>query len=93
MRTILIRSALLLFLVGFALPSTAQAQRYGHGGTHQSRSISYRTSHHGYRTHHHVQYRPIYRTHRASYGRYPVRPSYHYSSPYRTRRRVYSRCR
>lgn len=89
MRTILIRSALLLVLVGFALPSVAQAQRQGHGGTHHSRSYGHHTSQRGYRPH----YRPAYRTHRTYRGRYSYRPSYHYSTPYRSRGRVYLRCR
>lgn len=93
MRTILIRSALLLVLVGFALPSVAQAQRYGHGGTHHSRSYSHHTSQRGYRPYYRPHYRPTYRTHRTHYGRYSYRPSYHYSTPYRSRGRVYVRCR
>ena len=93
MRTILIRSALLLVLVGFALPSVAQAQRYSRGGSHPSGSYSYRTPNFGHRTHYRSHYRPTYRTHGTSYRRYSYRPSYRYSAPYRSPRRVYGRCR
>ncbi len=93
MRTILLRGALLLALVGFALPSVAEAQHYTRGAIHHSRSITHHTLHQGYRPYYRTHYRPTYRTHHATYGRYSYRPSYRTSSPYRIRRRVYVRCR
>ena len=94
MVTILIRCTLLLVLVGFALPSVAQAQHYGHGRTHHSRSYGHHSSHHGYRPHYRPTYRrPTSRTHGNVHGHHSYLPRYRYSTTYRSSRRVYRRCR